>query len=74
VDGQHTDEPLPAHRPDNLYQPVAGDHGAHGRFDDQAHDASWQWMLNRHRTGLLAAGAACLGVALALRRGRRPIS
>jgi NAD(P)-dependent dehydrogenase (short-subunit alcohol dehydrogenase family) len=54
VDGQHTDEPLPDHRPDNLYAPVAGDHGAHGRFDAQAHAASAQWWLNRHRNALLA--------------------
>jgi NAD(P)-dependent dehydrogenase (short-subunit alcohol dehydrogenase family) len=74
VDGQHTDEPLPANRPDNLYEPVAGDHGAHGRFDGEAHDASWQWWLNRHRTGLLAAGAACLGFALGARRRSRAIS
>lgn len=37
------DEPLPAHGPDrrdNLFEPVPGDHEAHGRFDAQAHDAS----------------------------------
>ncbi|HEY8049357.1 MAG TPA: short-chain dehydrogenase, partial [Ramlibacter sp.] len=74
VDGQHTGEPLPAHRPDNLYAPVPGDHGAHGRFDAQAHDFSAQWWLNRNRTGVLALGAACLGFALGSRRLRGPIS
>ena len=58
VDGQHTDEPLPAQRPDNLYSPVAGDHGAHGRFDAQAKTHSAQWSLNRHRGTLVAMAAA----------------
>jgi NAD(P)-dependent dehydrogenase (short-subunit alcohol dehydrogenase family) len=58
VDGQHTDEPLPAHRPDNLYAPVAGDHGAHGRFDAQAHSFSAQWTANKHRTALVCAAFA----------------
>lgn len=40
IEGQQTDEPLPADRQDNLYAPVAGDHGAHGRFDRQAVDSS----------------------------------
>jgi NAD(P)-dependent dehydrogenase (short-subunit alcohol dehydrogenase family) len=73
VDGQHTDEPLPADRPDNLWHPVdgdRGDRGAHGRFDAQAHDTSWQVQLNTNR-GLAAAALALLGVAgwvLAARR------
>lgn len=33
--GQQTDEPADA-RPDNLFLPVPGDHGAHGRFDARA--------------------------------------
>lgn len=55
VDGQHTDEPLPPGRRDNLYEPVPGDHGAHGRFDGLAHRFSAQWTLNRHRSALVAA-------------------
>ncbi|WP_427913526.1 SDR family oxidoreductase [Ramlibacter sp. MMS24-I3-19] len=58
VDGQHTQEPLPPGRRDNLYAPVAGDHGAHGRFDAQAHDTSAQWWANKHRAPLIAAAAA----------------
>ena len=53
--GQHTDRPLPPDRQDNLYQPVPGDHGAHGRFDDRAKPASWQWWLNTHRWVMLLA-------------------
>lgn len=58
VDGQHTSEPLPPGRRDNLYAPVPGDHGAHGRFDSLAHSKSAQWTLNRHRYAFLAAGLA----------------
>ena len=55
IDGQHTDEPLPPGRRDNLYAPVPGDHGAHGRFDALAHRFSAQWTLNRQRNALLVA-------------------
>jgi NAD(P)-dependent dehydrogenase (short-subunit alcohol dehydrogenase family) len=33
---QHTDEPKPVGSPDNLFEPLPGDPGAHGRFDDRA--------------------------------------
>ena len=61
--GQHTDEPLPPGRRDNLYAPVPGDHGAHGRFDARAKSRSLQVELNLHR-GAIAAGAlaAALGM------------
>jgi NADP-dependent 3-hydroxy acid dehydrogenase YdfG len=39
---QQMDEPVQPGRPDNLWHPVAGDHGAHGRFDARAHRRSWQ--------------------------------
>lgn len=66
VDGQHTDEPLEPGRRDNLHSPVAGDHGAHGRFDAQATARSPQLWINTHRW--LLAGA---GLALACLIGRR---
>jgi hypothetical protein len=59
VDGQQTREPLPVDRPDNLWQPVAGDHGVHGRFDAQAIAWSAQLWLTTHR-------ALAITVALAL--------
>src|SRR5436305_6298254 len=34
--GQHTNEPKPASSPDNLFESLPGDHGAHGRFDDRS--------------------------------------
>jgi NAD(P)-dependent dehydrogenase (short-subunit alcohol dehydrogenase family) len=73
-DGQHTDEPLPPDRKDNLYEPVAGDHGAHGRFDARSRPSSVQLWLNEHRValGLLALGATVAGLTglRALNRSR----
>src|SRR5437763_16993428 len=34
--GQHTGEPKPVDSPDNLYETLPGDPGAHGRFDEQS--------------------------------------
>jgi NAD(P)-dependent dehydrogenase (short-subunit alcohol dehydrogenase family) len=67
VEGQQSAEPLPAGRPDNLWSPVAGDHGAHGRFDESAHASSVQHEVNTNR-GWVALGAAALVFALAARR------
>ena len=33
---QHTDQPKPVDSPDNLFETIPGDAGAHGRFDGQA--------------------------------------
>jgi short-subunit dehydrogenase len=37
VQSQQTDQPVSPNRRDNLYEPVPGDHGAHGEFDHLAH-------------------------------------
>ena len=60
VSGQQTSEPKDEDRPDNLFSPVPGDHGAHGDFDDRASDYSLQLWATKNR-GLLAAGGAALG-------------
>jgi NAD(P)-dependent dehydrogenase (short-subunit alcohol dehydrogenase family) len=49
VSGQQTDEALPADRRDNLWVPVPGDHGAHGRFGTGAIPWSTQLWLTTHR-------------------------
>jgi NAD(P)-dependent dehydrogenase (short-subunit alcohol dehydrogenase family) len=49
VQGQQTDQPLPANRRDNLWTPVPGDHGIHGRFDALALAWSAQLWLTTHR-------------------------
>jgi NAD(P)-dependent dehydrogenase (short-subunit alcohol dehydrogenase family) len=60
---QQTDEPRDPNQPDNLWQPVAGDHGAHGVFDDRASDHSLQLWANTHRGWLLLAGLGVAGAA-----------
>lgn len=67
---QQTDEPADPSRPDNLWHPVPGDHGAHGAFDARAHWHSPQVWATEHRGWLLLAGAAGLLLAL-LPAGRR---
>lgn len=59
--GQHTEQPVGPDRADNLYAPVAGDHGAHGRFDAQAVSSSAQLWFDLHRREL----GAVFGVVFA---------
>jgi NAD(P)-dependent dehydrogenase (short-subunit alcohol dehydrogenase family) len=68
--GQHTDQPVPPGRKDNLYEPVPGDHGAHGRFDSRARHSSAQLWLTMHRAALLAGGGLALAAGAALLRRR----
>jgi short-subunit dehydrogenase len=65
--GQQTDEPDDPARPNNLYEPVPGDHGAHGGFDKQAHRFSLQLWASQHREALATAGLGLLGLFLSLR-------
>ena len=64
--GQQTDEPKDEDAPDNLFDPVAGDHGAHGVFDDRARNTSLQLWASKNRGLLAAAGAGLAGLAGAL--------
>ena len=71
-ESQQTDEPVAPDRPDNLFEPVPGDHGAHGRFDARAKPFSAQFWISRHRGAI--AGAVALGALLAwpvVRRSQR---
>ena len=54
--GQQTAEPEDPYRPNNLCDPLPGDAGAHGRFDDRASRFSPQLWTNLHRDWLLGAG------------------
>jgi hypothetical protein len=62
-DSQQTDEPADPNRPDNLWHPLPGDHGAHGRFAARSTNTSPQTWLNERLPALaiaFAAGAALL--------------
>ena len=72
-EGQQTDEPREANAPENLFETVSGDYGAHGRFDERAKPHSAELWLRMHR-GLLAvagAGVAALALGALGRRSRR---
>jgi NADP-dependent 3-hydroxy acid dehydrogenase YdfG len=67
-DAQQTDEPEDPDRPDNLWRPVEGAFGAHGRFDAIARRRSSQIWLSEHRRMLaLTVGALALGASLITR-------
>jgi short-subunit dehydrogenase len=60
VKGQQTAEKADHGKPDNLYEPVVGDRGAHGRFDDRAYSFSPQLWTDLHRDWIL--GGMFVGV------------
>ena len=61
-DSQQHDGPEDPNRPNNLWRPIPGDHGAHGTFDDRASSYSIESWLEMNRRwlgaglGLIAAG------------------
>jgi len=58
--GQLTDTPLGPDAPANLFEPVPGAYGAHGRFDAKAKSGSWEMFTDRHRTAFWAVAAVAL--------------
>jgi NAD(P)-dependent dehydrogenase (short-subunit alcohol dehydrogenase family) len=69
-DAQQRDEQADPNRPDNLFEPVDEDRGAHGPFDGESRDSSVQAALSRHRRSL-GIGALASGAAVGILRGRR---
>jgi len=67
---QQTCEPEDPNRPNNLWEPLRGDHGAHGTFEKRAHESSWELRASLGRRWIGAGVAAFAAAAfLALRRG-----
>jgi len=66
---QQTCEPESPDRPNNLWEPLPGDHGAHGAFDQRATDKSWELRASLNRLWL--AGGFTLGAAAAAFAGWR---
>jgi hypothetical protein len=61
---QQTNEPEDPSRPNNLWSPVPGDHGARGTFSNRAHAKSYELVSSLNRRwiaaaigGLIAAGS-----------------
>lgn len=65
-DGQQTDQPADANRPDNLFDPAPGDYAAHGRFGARSRSGSPQLWATQHRRWLAAAGVTATAVAAVL--------
>jgi len=61
-DSQQYDGKEDPNRPDNLWQPLPGDHGAHGAFDARARSWSPQLWTNEHRSWI-ATGVLALALA-----------
>jgi short-subunit dehydrogenase len=68
--GQMTDEPASPNAPDNLFEPVPGEFGAHGRFEAHARERAVTFNPARLRAAL-GTGAAALAVVGILARLRR---
>lgn len=68
-EAQMIDEPEDPERPNNLWEPLPGDAGAHGVFDSVARDISIEMNLNKKRSWLLA-GAVTLAAMLVIRQVR----
>lgn len=46
-ESQQTEQPIASDRPDNLFEALPGDHGAHGAFDERARERSRYDTLRR---------------------------
>jgi short-subunit dehydrogenase len=66
---QQDSDPVEAGRQDNLFAPVPGNYGAHGRFDKRAANRSAALWLNMHRG--VSIGAALVGITLSFAGIRR---
>jgi short-subunit dehydrogenase len=70
-EGQLTGRPANDEQPENLFDPVPGDHGAHGDFELQARDSSLFARLSTvlgaaGMRALLAGGVGAVGIGAAL--------
>ena len=63
-EAQQTGEPVESDRRDNLWEPVPGDHGAHGVFGDRASESSPQLWVSKNRNWLAMAAAGLTGLTL----------
>jgi len=67
-EGQMTNEPEDPERRHNLWEPLPGDHGAHGRFDTQSREFSWVTWASVHRGAVAASLVVFAGALLLLNR------
>jgi short-subunit dehydrogenase len=68
-DSQQTKDEVPKDRPDNLFEPVPGDFGAHGVFGQQAHgQAATTWIAEHKALSAFAGGIALGALAFVFRK------
>ncbi len=72
--GQLTQEPTEPGQLDNLFEPVPGDPGTHGRFDSRATTRSPQLWLTRHRKAMAGLGLALAAGVATLVIGAKPVA
>jgi short-subunit dehydrogenase len=63
-EGSMLPEPSDPAKPNNFWEPLAGDHGSHGPFDNKAQDFSIQLWATKNRVAL-AGGLLMAGLGLA---------
>jgi short-subunit dehydrogenase len=71
-DSQQTPEAVSKDRPDNLFEPLPGDFGAHGVFGQQARSQAATTWLSEHKGGTAIAGAAAFGILAFAFKKREP--
>jgi NAD(P)-dependent dehydrogenase (short-subunit alcohol dehydrogenase family) len=64
--GQLTNQPSDPDAPGNLFEPVKGAYGAHGRFDSRSRTRSWEMFTSRHRDAACAAVIASAAASVYL--------
>ncbi len=64
INGQLTNKQEDPNRKFNLYEPVPGDHGSHGEFDEDARNFSIYDKLYENRRNLALVGGTLIGTAL----------
>lgn len=70
--GQQTNQPEPPDRPNNVWEPVHEDRGAHGQFAPIAHKKSFTLWVSLHRNLVRAlAGVAAAGLVVAMQSKRK---
>lgn len=61
-ESQQTSQPEDPNRPNNLWDPVPGDHGAHGSFDERAEPRSTQLWIDLNLKWLLLGAMGIAGI------------
>jgi hypothetical protein len=73
TEGQMTDEPERPGRADNLFAPVGGDFGAHGRFGRRSAQSAMVVNPASARLALAGLGLAALAAGIAYAVRARPV-